>query len=826
MPVPTLAGMFLLCGGALVFELAFNKIVGVQGFGRLGDIAIGTALFGYALAGVLYVTVERVRRIPAAVLAPWACLATGLAMPLAHILTTWVPLDFAKFFEQTGATLLAVAVWYLALALPFFTSSLAIVSLLSAASANGRRVGKLYGADLVGAGCGAVFGIKALPVLGGAGILWFAGFLCAVAGACFAARTSRRAASVIATAAAALALGAIFVAPEIGIRVHAAKRDFLRDEREGNIVTSVWSAVSRIDVAKNKATYMIWFDGGSQQSLMRPPEDRLEESALAGFNASSTTLAYRLRQRENVLVLASSGGSQVRGALLFGARHVTAVEIDPAVCKLVRTTYDDWLGGMFNRPDVTLVNSEGRSFLRHSRELYDVIQIESAYSDAMLFTGAAGDYNTFLLTNEAIKEYWQHLTDDGVLWLGQAQPVRLFTQVLAALDELGVNPEGRIYYEKGHIGLGGNVLLLRKTPFPDEELEVLEQHVRRSKIEVYFAPWELWRRIGFKWHGRKPDPNLRTVLGEIYKRRGGERTEFLRSLPYEALPSTDDKPFYNRYFPFMSRIPDPQVVTGMPREMRFMANVGRKLGPVPISDVPPVVILVEAALLMLPVIVLPWATFRKRRKAAGGERPKGLGLELLYFSCVGLGFIAVEVVLARRFVLFFGSPTVALAVVLGGLLFFAGVGSALLSPLVSGKRYGALGAIAVLVGVLVVYAFGLDAIFAPLQGASPLSRYAAGVLVLMPLGLTMGIPFPAGLRQVARGGEGRVAWAWALNGYSSVVATASIGMGIHLFGYRALFFIAAATYLVAGLCYAGLAARMAAAEPAARPDARSARSVA
>ena len=71
----------------------------------------------------------------------------------------------------------------------------------------------------------------------------------------------------------------------------------------------------------------------------------------------------------------------------------------------------------------------------------------------------------------------------------------------------------------------------------------------------------------------------------------------------------------------------------------------------------------------------------------------------------------------------------------------------------------------------------LNAIFAPLLGASAFSRYAAGALVLMPLGLLMGIPFPSGLRQVAAGDDGRVAWAWALNGYSSVVATASIGIG-------------------------------------------------
>ncbi len=807
MPVHVLAGMFLLCGGALVFELAFNKIVGVQGYGRLGDIAIGTALFGYALAGVLFVTSERLRRIPSDVIAPWACLATGLAMPAAHLTTTWVPLAFTKFFTDPLQTLGATAIWYLALALPFFTSSLAIVSLLSGASASGRRVGRLYGSDLVGAGCGAIFGIKGIALLGGAGILWFAGFLCALGGVFFAYRTSRRLALGILGAAIAIGVGSFLVAERIGIRVHEPKREFLRDEAEGRIERTAWSAVSRVDFAKHRDMYMIWFDGGSQQSRMLPPESALTEVQLEGFKASSTTLAYRLRPRKNVMVLASSGGNQVRGALHFGAEHVTAVEIDPSVCKLLKTTYDGWLEGLFTGTKVTLINSEGRSYVSHSPEKYDVIQIESAYSDAMLFTGAAGAYNTFLLTTEAIKEYWNHLTDDGVLWLGQAHSVRLFTQVLDALDSLGVDPEGRIYYERGHLSLGGYVLVLRKTPFPAEELDVLEQHVRQSDITFHFAPKGLWDRLGSKWKGMEPDPNLRAVVNKIYARSGEERTAFLETLPYDALPSTDDMPFYNRYFGFLARFPVTGAKDGLPREIRKMADAGRTYGPVPISDVPPVVILLEAALLMLPVIFLPWATLRRRRKLAGEQRPRGLWFECIYFVCVGLGFIAVEVVLARRYVLFFGSPTVALAVVLGGLLTFAGLGSALLSPLVSGRRHGAAGVIFALVALLVFYAYGLDSLFAPLQGSSAMVRYAAGVVILLPLGLLMGLPFPSGLRQVTRFGEGRVAWAWALNGYASVVATASIGIGIQIFGYRMLFFISAATYLIAGLCSLGMARR-------------------
>ncbi|MFT4538854.1 MAG: spermidine synthase [Planctomycetota bacterium] len=803
--------MFLLCGGGLIFELAFNKIVGVQGYGRLGDIAIGTALFGYALAGVLYITVDRIRSIPVMTLVPRACLGTGAAMVLAHLVTTWVPLDFAKAFAAPAQTLIAAAVWYIVLALPFFTASLAIVALLTEASSNGKRVGRLYGADLLGAGVGAVFAIQGIALMGGAGTLWFAGALCCVAGLLFAADSPKRTKMTMGIGAIVIGVGVFTVAPAIGIKVHALKRGYLEDLEAGRIIGTHWSAISRIDIAKRERAHMIWFDGGSMQSRMLAKTADLTPGELSAFDYSSTTLPYRIKPREHALVIASSGGSQVRSAVHFGTKKITAVEVDTAVVKHVQTTYDEWLDGLFNRPEVNLVNAEGRSFLRHSNELYDVIQIESAYSNDMLVTGAAGNYNSYLLTNEAISDYWEHLTDDGILFLAQAHGPRLFAQMLSALDELGVDPKGRIYFEEGHLSLGGNVMLVRKTPFPKEELETIAAHAKAGEVPIFYAPDALWKMVGKNWKGKRPDKPLIDVCKRIATLEGEERLTYLKSLPYEAVPTTDDKPFYNRYFPFFSKLPDPKNVK-LPREIAYMASSGRKLGPVPISDVPPVVILLEAALLLLPIIILPWRKFRKEgllgTGKAGGKASKGLLLEWIYFSAIGLGFIAIEVVLARRFVLFFGSPTVALAVVLGGLLTFAGLGSSLLSPFFVGKKYGPVAIIVALVALVIGYAYGLDSIFATFKGADSFTRYAFGLLTLLPLGLLMGVPFPAGLGQVTKGGEGRVAWAWAINGYSSVVATASIGIGIQMFGYRQLFFIGAALYLVAAVCYAALVSRM------------------
>src|SRR5690606_652953 len=60
-----------------------------------------------------------------------------------------------------------------------------------------------------------------------------------------------------------------------------------------------------------------------------------------------------------------------------------------------------------------------------------------------------------------------------------------------------------------------------------------------------------------------------------------------------------------------------------------------------------------------------------------------------YFALIGLGFMFVEIGLLSRLSVFLGHPTLALAVLLGGIISFTGVGS-LLSNKLAIERGGAL----------------------------------------------------------------------------------------------------------------------------------------
>jgi hypothetical protein len=73
-------------------------------------------------------------------------------------------------------------------------------------------------------------------------------------------------------------------------------------------------------------------------------------------------------------------------------------------------------------------------------------------------------------------------------------------------------------------------------------------------------------------------------------------------------------------------------------------------------------------------------------------------------------------------------------------------------------------------------------------------RAVIATLVLAPLAFAMGLPFPLGLRSLARHRAEGVAWAWAANGFASVVATPLAALIALEMGSEVLFLFAAAAY--------------------------------
>jgi hypothetical protein len=186
-------------------------------------------------------------------------------------------------------------------------------------------------------------------------------------------------------------------------------------------------------------------------------------------------------------------------------------------------------------------------------------------------------------------------------------------------------------------------------------------------------------------------------------------------------------------------------------------------------------------------------------RAGRGSLPR-FPLWLLYFACLGGAFIFVEIALMQRFALLLGHPSRSLALVLGALLFSAGVGS-YASGRWSPSLPVVLGVLAVaLLGVAFVYPFIISAML----GQPLWIRGLVTVGLVAPLGFLMGMPFPTGIRIVAMHGKDSVPWMWAVNGGMSVLGSVlAIILAIQS-SFTAVLVAAALGYAVALLSFTAL----------------------
>jgi MFS family permease len=201
---------------------------------------------------------------------------------------------------------------------------------------------------------------------------------------------------------------------------------------------------------------------------------------------------------------------------------------------------------------------------------------------------------------------------------------------------------------------------------------------------------------------------------------------------------------------------------------------------------------VQSVIVAALLILLPLIKFSRQ-----GLSVPHRGSFLLYFAGLGLGFIMIEIALPQRFTLFLGQPVYTFAVVLAALLIFTGMGAALSDKFGAAARKNLRVIVPLILLILLLTAFLTPYVFNLALGWSLLARVLVSVLILCPLGILLGMPFPSGLRIIAAEVPALVPWAWGVNGFFTVIGTVGaliLGMA---FGFKAVLVVAAACYLIA-----------------------------
>jgi predicted membrane-bound spermidine synthase len=727
----------------LMLQLTLTRLFSATMYYHFAFLAISLALFGSAASGVfVYLWQDRLARVPTGralsasaalfALATAAALLVILANPISPVEDTWT----------TSARLARI---YVAAALAFFFAG-GVVTIAIARYA--RAVSRLYLFDLVGAAAGCLLLIPVLDMLGAVNTVLAVSVLAALAAVLFewGGSGGRAYRAVVATA----AVGLVVL---LGYNMQTRRLDVRKAkglDEAGNVIFSKWNSLSRVTVWGSLAndTALIMIDADAATEVTRQGTDLVRHSYLA---QRVEALAWHLRPGSRALILGPGGGNDVIAALLFGAREVTAVEVNPIIARDLMSSEPlrSYSGRLFEQPGVRLVVDEARSFIRGSPERYDLILGTMVDTWAATAAGAFALTENNLYTVEAFKDYLEHLTPDGVLSLTRwyvdppDQLLRLVSLGRAAVEELGLgSAAGRMVVVRGAFEEGTErayaTFLLKRAPFTPGELQRVDEVAARNGFEVLYAA------------GRPSSPPFARLI------ETPDPARLWAEMPRDLAPTRDNSPFFFH----TARLGDLAAVLRSEGEWRK-----NNLGTFVLGGLLALTVLFTFAFIVGPLVLARAGILRRSRAPLGW---------LFYFGCLGAGFIVFEVALVQKCILFLGHPTYSLAVVLFALLLFSGIGSRLSGRFAPEGLRGRLVMVLAVVTLLVAAtSVALSPLFDALVHLDRTWRIAIAVTALAPLGLAMGMPLPSAVRLLAREAPEIIPWAWGLNGAASVMGSAA-----------------------------------------------------
>ena len=126
-------------------------------------------------------------------------------------------------------------------------------------------------------------------------------------------------------------------------------------------------------------------------------------------------LPYRIAPTaDDVAVVGAGTGNDVAAALRSGARHVEAIEIDPAILLAGKENHPE---KPYQDPRVHSVVNDARSFFRNTDQKFDVVAYGLLDSHTLLSHASSVRLDSFVYTVEGLREARSRLKDGGVLSL-------------------------------------------------------------------------------------------------------------------------------------------------------------------------------------------------------------------------------------------------------------------------------------------------------------------------------------------------------------------------------------------------------------------------
>ncbi len=790
--------IFLVSAAGLLLEVAYTRIISYKLWYYYTYLVIGLALLGIGSGGIFLATFARLRKASTETILRWSCLSAAVTVPLGYFIIARLPIQTSAIWNYgDGSSYKALAKLSLicfVLFASFISVGLVVSTILGRETEN---VGKLYFGDLVGAGLGCLIAIPLIVSLGPPGVVMVSAAIFAIA-AIVSTAQFKDVSSYISMAVLVVLIGTV-----IGNRSLPDIEPEQGKSPATHAVYSSWGPVFRVDVHKiSDENYLLAHDATFGSGIWRydgHPE------RLTRFDVDVRRLPFDLlgTPPKHTLIVGSAGGNEILAALHFKSPRIEGVELNPVTVDIVKHRFANFTGHLDQQKGVAIHQGDARTYMARSTAKYNLVWVVAPDSYAANNAASSGAFvlsESYLYTSEMIARTLAHLTDDGisVAQFGEFsfkdrpnRTARYIMTARAALQSLGVKDPNRHIIVVDETGTAGSLptIMVKRTPFTDAEVQRLVTAMPKGPV-VTHPPnrdpiSEDWRLIYA--------PGV-TPADHLTARLAGATPSTIQSVvdsyPFRIDAVHDDKPFFWHFAGFnkvireigttLKDLPDPENAIGE-RVLLLLLLIS---------------IVYAMIFLLLPFLFVrkTWAKLPKKATSA------------VYFGALGLGFILYEITMIQRLTRLLGYPSYSLTVTLAALLLSTAGGALLSNRLAPRASAWMPRAFLALCALTVVYEFGLDGITDHALDKSLPIRIVIALAVLTPLGGCLGLFMPLGLSQVKRlaAGEEYSAWAWAVNGFLSVVGSVLTTILAMEFGFRSVQWLALVLYAIAVVAFLGM----------------------
>ena len=804
--------LFVSCT-TLLYELVLTRVLSALIYYHFTYLAISAALFGSSLGSVTVIFIKEkifkkfdcnmrlliyAQSLSLFILFVIIAMGTSSSRETARFLALFnEPSFFVLQKSVSGATLtfgfvVEVILFYFIIAVPFYFSGIYITSVFSRLPGISNQ---LYSFDLAGAGLACLLLIPLLRKLGGINLLLFSSLL--PLASLYAYEKNKKILS-------GPSVGIFFILSLLLLNTITpfAKIRYIRGYDEPKILYSQWNDLSHINVySAEHLRERKWIWGLSNKFKGSLPEklniviNNAGYSSITRFKGDLDELdhlkyqlnfmPYMFFESPKSLVIGPGGGEDVLSALVGGSKDITAVELNPLIFDIVDNVFKDFAGGIYNRPEVKAHVAEGRGFIAETEEKFDNIDVSRVSTWLNFSPSYAPLNNNTLYTVEAFVEFLDHLKPGGVFTLSrfnhEREAHRFLTTAVEAYKLLGQDAAKRIVIlnEQGLL-----LFIFATDPFSAERLSLIKEICQDKSFDMVYLP------------GMAGDSFYHQYLAATEK----ERRSIQKESKYTINPCFDDQPFLSYFLRPAELFTLDKLVTKTNADIQYQmaarppsSNSMQKLSRLYADRAVNIVLVLffVTGFIGLAFLAAPFVC----KTVSVCDSAFTLPWAFLFFM-LGLGFMLIEIPLINRFTLFLGHPVYSMILILSILLFFSALGSYL------GRHVSTESIRTVLVstGTLILLENNLIPRFFQMGAAWPFfAKVLATVVLLMPLGVFLGVPFPRLIRLFKEEQKNSLPWAFVINGGASVFG-ANLGFVLALnYGFTFTFNVAAIFYIIAAI---------------------------